>query len=94
MLVHLGCRQYQHLFSLEGARLEFKRDALELVAERAIARNTGARALRAVVDEIMIDLMYHLPEMDNSNAVYVIDAHAIQHGAALHQIRHRERESA
>ena len=87
-------KQYQHLFSLEGARLEFARDALELIADRALARNTGARALRAVVDEIMIDLMYHLPELDNANAVYRLDAHAIQHGAGLHQVRHRERESA
>ncbi len=87
-------KQYQHLFGLEGARLEFTSDALDLIAERAITRNTGARALRAVVDEIMIDLMYHLPEMDNASAVYVIDAHAILHGAALHQIRRRERESA
>ncbi len=87
-------RQYQHLFSLEGARLEFTRDALELIADRALARNTGARALRAVVDEIMIDLMYHLPEMDNVNAAYVLDAAAITHGYALHQIRRRERESA
>jgi len=87
-------KQYQHLFSLEGARLEFARDALELIADRALARNTGARALRAVVDEIMIDLMYHLPELDNANAVYVIDAAAIQSGAPLHQIKRRERESA
>jgi ATP-dependent Clp protease ATP-binding subunit ClpX len=65
-----------------------------LIADRALARNTGARALRAVVDEIMIDLMYHLPELDNANAVYRLDAHAIQHGAGLHQVRHRERESA
>jgi ATP-dependent Clp protease ATP-binding subunit ClpX len=87
-------RQYQHLFGLDGAALEFSRDALELIADRALSRNTGARALRAVVDELMIDLMYHLPEMDNVNAIYVIDAAAITHGYALHQIRRRERESA
>jgi ATP-dependent Clp protease ATP-binding subunit ClpX len=87
-------RQYQHLFSLEGANLEFTRDALELIADRALARNTGARALRAVVDEIMIDLMYHLPEMDNVNRTYVMDADAITHGHGLHQIGRRERESA
>ena len=87
-------KQYQHLFSLEGARLEFSRDALELIAERALARNTGARALRAVVDEVMVDLMYHLPEMDNGSAVYLIDKAAIESGAPLHQIKRRERESA
>jgi ATP-dependent Clp protease ATP-binding subunit ClpX len=87
-------KQYQHLFSLEGARLEFTRDAVDLIADRAITRNTGARALRAVVDEIMIDLMYHLPELDNTNTVYVIDAHAIEHGPPLQQMKRRERESA
>lgn len=87
-------RQFQHLFSLEGANLEFTRDALELIADRALSRNTGARALRAVVDEIMIDLMYHLPEMDNVNCTYVMDAAAITHGHGLHQIRRRDRESA
>jgi ATP-dependent Clp protease ATP-binding subunit ClpX len=87
-------KQYQHLFSLEGARLEFSRDAVDLIADRAITRNTGARALRAVVDEIMIDLMYHLPELDNTNTVYMIDAHAIEHGTPLQQMKRRERESA
>ena len=87
-------KQYQHLFSLEGARLEFTRDAVDLIADRAITRNTGARALRAVVDEIMIDLMYHLPELDNTNTIYVIDAHAIEHGTPLQQMKRRERESA
>jgi hypothetical protein len=46
------------------------------------------------VDEIMIDLMYHLPELDNSNAVYVLDAASIASGAPLQQVRRRERESA
>jgi ATP-dependent Clp protease ATP-binding subunit ClpX len=87
-------KQYQHMFSLEGARLEFTHDALELIADRALARNTGARALRAVVDEIMIDLMYHLPELDNANAVYTIDARSIERGVPLQQLRRRERESA
>ncbi|MCX5641145.1 MAG: ATP-dependent Clp protease ATP-binding subunit ClpX [Planctomycetota bacterium] len=87
-------KQYQHLFSLEGARLEFSSDAVDLIADRAITRNTGARALRAVVDEIMIDLMYHLPELDNTNAVYLIDAHAIENGTPLQQMKRRERESA
>ena len=87
-------KQYQHLFTLEGARLEFTHDALELIADRALARNTGARALRAVVDEIMIDRMYDLPELDNTNIVYVIDAQVIVSGAPLQQIKRRERESA
>jgi ATP-dependent Clp protease ATP-binding subunit ClpX len=88
-------RQYQHLFALEGARLEFTRDALELIAERALARDTGARALRAVIDEIMVPHMYHLPELDNQDAVYTLDAAAIERKTPLQQIVRRVgRESA
>ncbi len=42
----------------------------------------------------MIDLMYHLPELDNANAVYTIDARSIERGVPLQQLRRRERESA
>jgi ATP-dependent Clp protease ATP-binding subunit ClpX len=88
-------RQYQHLFGLEGARLEFTRDALELIADRALARDTGARALRAVIDEIMVPHMYHLPELDNRDAVYTMTAHAIEHKTPLAQIvKHLSKESA
>jgi ATP-dependent Clp protease ATP-binding subunit ClpX len=87
-------RQYQHLFALEGANLEFTRDALELVARRGLERKTGARALRAVLDEIMIDLMYQLPELDNTGVTYVLDADAILERRPLGQIRRLAKESA
>ena len=69
-------------------------DALEVIAERALRRHTGARALRAVMDEIMIELMYHLPEMDNVNAIYTLDAKAIEERQPLTAMRRRARESA
>jgi ATP-dependent protease Clp ATPase subunit len=47
-----------------------------------------------VLDEIMIELMYHLPEMDNVNAVYVLDEHAISERKPLSAIRRRAKESA
>jgi len=88
-------RQYQYLFSIEGARLEFSRDALEMIADRALARETGARALRAVIDEIMVPHMYHLPELDNRDAVYTLTAEAIDRRSPLSQIVRREaKESA
>ena len=88
-------RQYQYLFGLEGARLEFTRDALELIADRALARETGARALRAVIDEIMVPHMYHLPELDNRDALYTIDSAAIEQKTPIVQLaRHVGRESA
>jgi len=55
-------KQYQKFFRIEGAEVEFTAGALELIAERALKRDTGARALRAVCEEIMLDLMYKLPD--------------------------------
>jgi ATP-dependent Clp protease ATP-binding subunit ClpX len=55
-------KQYKKMFEMENAKLSFTDKALELLAERAIKRDTGARALRAVTEELMIDLMYRLPE--------------------------------
>ncbi len=55
-------KQYQRLFEMEGCELEFAPRALELIAEKALKRDTGARALRAVTEEIMLDIMFELPE--------------------------------
>ena len=55
-------KQYQRLFEMEGCELEFAPRALELIAAKAIKRDTGARALRAVTEEIMLDIMFELPE--------------------------------
>ena len=88
-------RQYQYLFSIEGARLEFSRDALELIADRALSRETGARALRAVIDEIMVPHMYHLPDLENRDAVYSLTADLIERRTPLAQfVRHVAKESA
>jgi ATP-dependent Clp protease ATP-binding subunit ClpX len=66
-------KQYQHMFGLEDAGLEFTDGALRALAQKAMERNTGARALRAVMDEVMMDMMFDLPEMDNTGVTYVID---------------------
>jgi ATP-dependent Clp protease ATP-binding subunit ClpX len=55
-------RQYQKLFEMEDAELKFTDEALRLLAHKAMARDTGARALRAIMEELMVDLMYDLPE--------------------------------
>lgn len=80
-------RQYQHLFSLEAATLEFSDDSLHLIAKRAMERGTGARALRAVIDNFMIDIMYDLPDKDNESVVYRITAAAIEEGLDLDKLR-------
>jgi ATP-dependent Clp protease ATP-binding subunit ClpX len=65
------CRQYQRFFEMESSDLEFTDDALEALAKKAITRETGARALRAITEELMIELMYDLPE-DAEGSKYVI----------------------
>ena len=64
-------KQYQKFFRMENSEVEFTSGALELIAERALKRDTGARALRAVCEEIMLDLMYKLP--DQQGGKYVIN---------------------
>lgn len=54
-------KQYQQLLALDGVELKFDQDAIQAVAEEAIKRKTGARALRAIVEEIMLDIMYEVP---------------------------------
>ncbi len=54
-------RQYQKLFEFENVKLKFEDDALEAIASEAMARKVGARGLRMILEELMLDLMYHLP---------------------------------
>ena len=56
-------KQYQKLFELEGARLSFTTGALEVIAKKAYEEKTGARALRSVMERLMLDLMYDLPNL-------------------------------
>jgi ATP-dependent Clp protease ATP-binding subunit ClpX len=56
-------RQYQKLFEIDNATLTFEKEALELIAQKAIDRKTGARGLRSILEEILLDVMYELPEL-------------------------------
>ncbi|MDP4181467.1 MAG: ATP-dependent Clp protease ATP-binding subunit ClpX [Bacillota bacterium] len=58
-------KQYQKLFEMDDVLLEFDEGALDAVAEKAIARNTGARGLRAILEEIMLEVMYDIPSSTN-----------------------------
>jgi ATP-dependent Clp protease ATP-binding subunit ClpX len=87
-------KQFQHLFTLEGAKLTITPGALRLIAEQAKKRETGARALRAVMEEIMMPLMYELPEADTSGVEFIIDERAVTEKLPLSQVRQRRKESA
>ncbi|PKM82974.1 MAG: ATP-dependent Clp protease ATP-binding subunit ClpX [Firmicutes bacterium HGW-Firmicutes-14] len=58
-------KQYQKLFEMDGINLEFKEDALATIAREAMKRNTGARGLRAIIEDIMLDVMYEIPSRDD-----------------------------
>jgi ATP-dependent Clp protease ATP-binding subunit ClpX len=58
-------KQYQKLFELDDTILEFEEGALAAIAEKAMERNTGARGLRAIIEELMLDVMFEIPSADN-----------------------------
>lgn len=64
-------KQYQALLKMDGVDLEFEPDAVDLIAKEAIKRKTGARALRSIVEEIMLDVMYDVPTKENMDKFVV-----------------------
>jgi ATP-dependent Clp protease ATP-binding subunit ClpX len=69
-------KQYARLFEMEGCELELREDSLRAVARKAMERKTGARGLRTIMEQILLDTMYDLPSMDNVSKV-VIDASVV-----------------
>ena len=70
-------KQYQCLLKMDGVDLEFEPDAVDLIAQEAMKRKTGARALRSIVEEIMLDVMFEVPAKDNVEK-YVVTADAVK----------------
>ena len=64
-------KQYQRLFELEDTKLTFTDDALNAIAKRAIYRKTGARGLRSILEDILLDTMFDLPGLDEVTEVVV-----------------------
>ena len=73
-------KQYQRLFELEGVKLTFTEDALSAIAKRAIKRKTGARGLRSIMEDILLDTMFELPGMEGVEEV-VVNEEAVNNGA-------------
>jgi ATP-dependent Clp protease ATP-binding subunit ClpX len=69
-------KQYQQLFNMENAELEFRDDALSAIARKAMERKTGARGLRSIIENVLLDTMFELPSADNVSKV-VIDESVI-----------------
>ena len=87
-------KQYKKFFEMEDAELEFTDEALHSLAQKALARDTGARALRSIAEKLMVDLMYQLPE-EEKGAKYVITGDIVEGKAELLAAKQsRKKESA
>jgi ATP-dependent Clp protease ATP-binding subunit ClpX len=64
-------KQYQRMFSMEGVELEIRTEALKAVATKALARRTGARGLRSILEHVLLEIMYDLPSLNNVEKVVV-----------------------
>ena len=64
-------KQYQRMFSMEGVELEIRTEALKAVATKALARRTGARGLRSILEHVLLEIMYDLPSLSNVEKVVV-----------------------
>ena len=73
-------KQYQRLFEIEGVKLTFTTDALSAIAKRAIKRKTGARGLRSIMEDILLDTMFELPGLEGVEEV-VVNEEAVNNGA-------------
>ncbi len=86
-------KQYQRLFEVEGAELEFDPKALHEIARMAKTRDTGARGLRSIVEEIMLDIMFDLPEME-SKGRYVVTEDVVKGVKPLLEKKQIDKKSA
>ncbi|MGZ3216275.1 ATP-dependent Clp protease ATP-binding subunit ClpX [Paracoccus sp. T5] len=82
-------KQYQRLFDLEGVQLTFTEDALTAIAKRAIKRKTGARGLRSIMEEILLDTMFELPGLDSVEEV-VVNEDAVENASVKPLLIHTD----
>lgn len=80
-------KQYQKLLEYDEVRLEFDEGAMEAIAERALEKKTGARALRAIIEEFMLDIMYEIPKDDNIGTVTITREYIEKTGGPVIEMR-------
>ena len=80
-------KQYQKLLELDEVKLEFSEDALEAIAKKAAQKDTGARALRSIIEEFMLDIMYEIPKDDNIGRVTITGPYIEGTGGPMIEIR-------
>lgn len=85
-------KQYQKLLELDEVQLCFNQGALEAIAEKALEKETGARALRAIIEEFMLDIMYEVPKDDNIGRVTITREYIEGTGGPVIDIRSNSME--
>lgn len=80
-------KQYQKLLAIDEVELNFDDEALEAIAEKALEKKTGARALRAIIEEFMLDIMYEIPKDDSIGRVYITKEYIEGTGAPRIEMR-------
>ena len=83
-------KQYQKLLALDEVDLRFDDDALHAIAKRAMEKKTGARALRSIIEEIMLDIMYEIPKDDNIGRVTITEDYILNKGLPVIEMRGTE----
>ena len=83
-------KQYQKLLALDEVKLDFNDDALTAIAEKAMKKDTGARALRAIIEEFMLDIMYEIPKDDSIGQVTITREYIEGTGGPVIQLRGQE----
>ncbi len=85
--------QYQTLFEMENSELEFTEGALHGIAKRALAKDTGARGLRSIIEEVMLDIMFELPDRDTGQK-YIVTEEVVRGEASLFEVTEPKSKSA
>ncbi|OCG75675.1 ATP-dependent Clp protease ATP-binding subunit ClpX [Microbacterium sediminis] len=86
-------KQYQHMFALDGVELEFEDDALRAIADLAVERKTGARGLRAILEDVLGPIMFEIPSDDEVETVIVTRA-AVEEGAEPTRLLRQRKKTA
>ena len=80
-------KQYQKLLELDEVELIFDESALEAIAEKALEKKTGARALRAIIEKFMLDIMFEIPKDDTIGRVIINRDYILNHGTPVIELR-------
>ena len=80
-------KQYEKLLAMDEVQLKFNDEALEAIAERALKKDTGARALRSIIEEFMLDIMYEIPKDQNIGTVTITREYIEKTGGPIIELR-------